>query len=110
MNLDTLALLLEPAAWLGGVATIVATLGVLWRYRGSGQASLNWYLRNWRMRQTLGISALFYLALAVSCLILHDRWGLLYAIVALRLGGWWYQRLLSERDVFPYLLRSRSRA
>ncbi len=110
MDLDTLTLLLEPAAALGAVATLAASLSVLWRYRGSEQTSLNWYLGNWRMRQTLGISALFYLALAASCLILHDRWGWLYALAALRLGGWWYQRLLKERNVFPHLLRSRSRA
>jgi hypothetical protein len=110
MSLDTLALLLEPAAWLGAAVTLVASLCVLWRYRGSEPTSLNWYLRNWRMRQVLGISALFYLALAASCLILHDRWGWLYVLLALRLGGWWYKRLLSEEVTFPHLLRSRSRA
>jgi hypothetical protein len=110
MNLDTLALLLEPAAGLGAVVTALASFAVFWRYRGSEQASLNWFLGNWRMRQTLGVSALFYLALAASCLILHDRWGWLYGIAALRLGGWWYRRLLNERVSLPQLLRTRSRA
>jgi hypothetical protein len=110
MNLAILALLLEPVAWLGGAVTIAASFAVYWRYRGSEQASLNWYLENWRMRQTLGVSALFYLALAASCLILHDRWGWLYFLVAFRLGSWWYKRLLNERVSFSQLLRSRSRA
>ncbi len=110
MSFNTLALLLEPAAWLGAVTTLIASLCVLWRYRGSGQDSLNWYLANWRMRQTLGISALFYLALAASCFILHDRWGLFYCMIAFILSRSWLKRLLNERSVFPHLLRSRSRA
>ena len=110
MDFAILALLLEPAAWLGGVVTLVVSLWVLWRYRGSEQTSLSWYLGSWRLRQALGVSALFYLALAASCLVLHDRWGWLYVLVAFRLGGWWYKRLLSERATFPHLLRSRSRA
>jgi len=110
MDLDALVLLLEPAAALGAAATAVAALWVFWHYRGNEKDSLEWYLGNWRMRQALGVSALFYLALAVSCLILQDRWGWLYAMVALRLGGWWYKRLLCERISFPRLRRSRARA
>ncbi|HEU5370662.1 MAG TPA: hypothetical protein VFU69_19470 [Ktedonobacterales bacterium] len=110
MNLDVLALLLEPVAWLGGAVTLAASLAVFWHYRSSQQASLNWYLGNWRMRQILAVSALFYLALAASCLILRDRWGWLYFLVAFRLGSWWYKRLLNERASFQQLLRSRSRA
>ncbi len=110
MDLDALVPLLEPAAALGAAVTAVAATWVLWRYHGKQRDSLEWYLGNWRMRQALGVSALFYLALAVSCLILPDRWGWLYAMVALRLGGWWYKRLLSERVSFPRLRARRSRA
>jgi hypothetical protein len=108
MNLDALVLLLEPAAWLGAAATLAAALSIRWHYRGNQQDSLEWHLCNWRMRQALGVSALFYLALAVSCLILHDHWGWLYVMVALRLGGWWYKRLLNEQASFSRSRRSRA--
>jgi hypothetical protein len=110
MDVAALALLLEPAAWLGGVATIVACLLVLRRHHSSDATSLEWYLGNWRMRQVLGIATLFYVALTASCIILHDRWGWLYALVAFWLAREWLRRLMHEDISFPRLLRSRSRA
>jgi hypothetical protein len=110
MDVAALALLLEPAAWLGGVVTIVACLLVLRRHHSSDESSLDWYLGNWRMRQTLGIATLFYVALTASCIILHDRWGWLYALAAFTLALRWFKRLLCEDIISPRLLRSRSRA
>ncbi|HLV98995.1 MAG TPA: hypothetical protein VKT82_09985 [Ktedonobacterales bacterium] len=110
MDVAALALLLEPAAWLGGIVTVVACLCVLRRHHSSDVTSLDWYLGNWRMRQVFGVATLFYVALTASCVILHDRWGWLYGLVALRLAIWWYKRLLNEDITFSRLLGSRSRA
>ncbi len=110
MDVAALALLLQPAAWLGAIATIAVSLCVLRRYHTRDETSLNWYLGNWRMRQTLGVAALFYVALTASCVVLHDSWGWLYGLLAVWLARAWYKRLVSEDAIFPRLLRSRSRA
>ena len=60
------------------------------------------------MRQMLGVSALFYVALTASCVVLNDRWGWLYALVAFQLSTWWFKRLLNEDVRLPRLLRSRT--
>jgi hypothetical protein len=101
MNPAMLAALPEPAALLGAGVAGLAGLGVLWRYRGSQSSSLKRYLRRWRLMQVLGISALYFLALAASCLILQDHWGWVYLIVGVRAGVQWYRLRLARIDLNP---------
>ena len=106
MNLGTLAFWLEPAAALGAGVAILAGLGVVWHYRNNQSIGLKWYLKNWRLMQVLGVTGLYYLALAATCAVLGDRWGWLYLFVAIKAGIWWVTRLMRVQWGLEYLLRS----
>lgn len=106
MVLDLLLPWLEPAAWLGIGAAVLAALAVFWRYRQSEPASLQWYLKNWRLMRVLGVTALYFLALAATCVVVGDRWGWLYLILAFKAGIWWFSRLVRVHWNLPDVLRS----
>lgn len=106
MSFDLLAAWLEPAAWLGAGLALLAALLVFWHYRHGEQASLQWYLKNWRLMQVLGITSLYFLALAATCAIFGDHWGWLYLIVAIKAGVWWFSRLVRVHWDLPEVLRS----
>jgi len=94
MELEALAFWLQPAAALGVAAASLAALGVCWRYRGSRSGSLKWYLKNWRMMQVLGVTALYFFALAGTCVFVDDLWGWLYLMLGMKVGIWWVTRLV----------------
>lgn len=106
MSLDLFAVWLEPAAWLGAGTATLAALAVFWCYRHSETASLHWYLKNWRLRQVLGIAALYFLALAATCAIFSDHWGWLYLILAVKFGIWWLSRLVRVYWDLPEAIRA----
>lgn len=94
------AILLYLLAALGIVGTIgliTIAIIVLYRYNGTPAWSFRWYWRNWRLMQLSAIGSLFFLAMAASYGLLHETWGILYLLVALKTGTWWLHCVINRR-------------
>jgi hypothetical protein len=99
VSAETFAPLVEPVALVGTLVAALAALGIVWRYRDIQSPGRLARRRNWRLTQLCGVTSLFYFALAASCLVLKDLWGLLYLLLAIQVGTWWLRRFLVRRPV-----------
>ncbi len=82
---------------ISGTITLLAATGlVVRRYNASPYQSLNWRLRNWRLKQLAAIACLFFLAMAASYWVLQDAWGWIYLLFAFKTGTWWIHRATSR--------------
>ncbi|MBA2287959.1 MAG: hypothetical protein H0W02_20990 [Ktedonobacteraceae bacterium] len=97
MDTQMLSLFLGGIGPLGTLALLIIAGRIIWQYRDGRIGSYRWRCYMFRLRQLSTIACLFFLAMVASYIVLHEVWGWLYFIAALKTGSWWLRYTIGQR-------------
>jgi hypothetical protein len=83
---------------LGLASLLTLSLLILQHYQGEAERSYRRSIRNLRLKQITAITCLFCLAMTASYGIIHNVWGLIYLLLALKTATWWFRFVVMQRS------------
>lgn len=96
VNSQFLALCLGILGIIGIIFFVTLACLISWYYRGNPASTFRGHWRSIRMKQLLMVASLFFLAMAASYGVLQNAWALLYLIVAIKTGTWWFRIAVTQ--------------
>jgi hypothetical protein len=97
MNTHIISLCLTLIGIIGLLILSLLTLRVFWYYQGNPENNFRWRLRTLYLKQISMLLCLFCLAMAASYSVLLEPWALLYLIIAIKAGIWWFRITIEQR-------------